>query len=151
MFKLGLEGLVRFEYRNVMEGKYPIEGMDTLTILFENNWDFLFVTRVKSLLKPNEGVVAGAVGWSQVMTGLGFLWAMCIELCTGQWSKQSHVFGRLISDIIWDKINVESLKAERRVRILHQDTRNRNREEGASDENDWTIHYIWEWCLGQKL
>lgn len=53
MFDLGLEGLVRFEYKDVMEGKYPIEGMDALTILF--------VTRVKSLLKPNEGVVAGAV------------------------------------------------------------------------------------------
>lgn len=31
------------------------------------------------------------------------------------------------------QINVERLKAERRVRILYQDARNRNREEGANE------------------
>lgn len=78
-------------------------------ILSENNWDFLFM--IKEFAKAGWGR-RGCSG--RLEPGHESPWSSVrgIELCTGQWSKQSHALGRNILDLIWDKIDVERLKVE---------------------------------------
>lgn len=77
MFNLGFEGLVRFGYRDMMEGKCLSEGMYIFRILFENNWGFLFV--IKEFVK----VGWGGCGWSGGLE-LSYEWFLGF-MCNGRW------------------------------------------------------------------
>lgn len=106
---LGLGGSVRFGYRDAMGGTCPSEGTDTLMILCENNWDFLFM--IKEFAKAGWG----RHDWSgRLEPGHERPWSSVrgIEICLGQWSKQSHALGRNVLGLIWDKIDAERLKVE---------------------------------------